>query len=82
MANPDSSKPAPNQVRKVPLFVSKQEGYDTYRIPALAVTTKGTILAFCEGRKGSSSDSGGHRPFSQTFDRSGHHMEQPEGDLG
>ena len=41
-----------------PLFVSGQGGYDTYRIPALAVTNRGTILAFCEGRKNSRSDTG------------------------
>ncbi len=41
-----------------PLFVSGQDGYHTYRIPALAATPQGTILAFCEGRKNSSSDTG------------------------
>ncbi len=41
-----------------PLFVSGRDGYDTYRIPALAVTGQGTILAFCEGRKSSRSDTG------------------------
>jgi sialidase-1 len=40
------------------LFVSKTGGYDTYRIPALAVTPKGTVLAFAEGRKTSSADFG------------------------
>lgn len=30
----------------------------TYRIPALTVTTKGTVLAFCEGRKHGRRDSG------------------------
>jgi sialidase-1 len=44
-----------NQTR---LFVAGQEGYHTYRIPALAVTTKGSLLAFCEGRKHSASDAG------------------------
>lgn len=34
-----------------PLFISGQGGYHTYRIPALVVTTQGTVLAFCEGRK-------------------------------
>jgi sialidase-1 len=33
-------------------------GYHTYRIPALAVTGQGTVLAFCEGRRDSGSDSG------------------------
>ena len=33
------------------LFVSGQEGYHTYRIPSVIVTQKGTVLAFCEGRK-------------------------------
>ena len=35
-----------------------QGGYHTYRIPSLIVTTKGTVLAFCEGRKQSASDAG------------------------
>jgi len=40
------------------LWQSGSGGYHTYRIPALAATTKGTVLAFCEGRKQSGSDSG------------------------
>lgn len=42
----------------IDLFVSGQGGYRTYRIPALAVTTRGTVLAFCEGRRDGPSDSG------------------------
>ncbi len=34
------------------IFVSGQNGYHTYRIPALTVTQQGAILAFCEGRQG------------------------------
>lgn len=33
------------------LFIAGEGGYVCYRIPALAVSTKGTILAFCEARK-------------------------------
>ena len=40
------------------LFVSGQGGYHTYRIPALVVSRKGTVLAFCEGRKNSAADHG------------------------
>lgn len=40
------------------IFVSGQDGYHTYRIPALIVTQRGTVLAFCEGRMGGRSDSG------------------------
>lgn len=40
------------------VFVSGQEGYHTYRIPSVIVTPQGTVLAFCEGRKGSRSDAG------------------------
>ena len=40
------------------LFVGGAGGYHTYRIPALVVTTKGTVLAFCEGRKTSAEDEG------------------------
>lgn len=40
------------------LFSSGQEGYHTFRIPALAVTTQGTLLAFAEGRKVGRGDAG------------------------
>jgi sialidase-1 len=45
-------------LKETQLFVSGQDGYDTYRIPALVVSNRGTLLAFCEGRKHSRSDSG------------------------
>src|SRR5262249_6561478 len=45
-------------VVQAPVFVSGKEGYHTYRIPALLVTKKGTLLAFCEGRKNGPGDSG------------------------
>lgn len=51
------------------LFVSGEDGYHTYRIPALIVSKKGTIMAFCEGRKNSSSDSGDiDIVFKRSFD--------------
>ncbi|MEE3261676.1 MAG: sialidase family protein [Candidatus Latescibacterota bacterium] len=40
------------------LFIAGEGGYHTYRIPALTVTSTGRILAFCEGRRDSRSDSG------------------------
>ncbi|HPD32018.1 MAG TPA: sialidase family protein [Phycisphaerae bacterium] len=40
------------------LFQSGEGGYHTYRIPSLIVTPKGTLLAFCEGRKNSAADYG------------------------
>lgn len=40
------------------LFISGRDGYHTYRIPALITSQEGTLLAFCEGRKNSSSDTG------------------------
>ncbi len=38
-------------MRHTCLFESGIDGYHTYRIPALAVSVTGTILAFCEARK-------------------------------
>ncbi|MBI2191462.1 MAG: exo-alpha-sialidase [Planctomycetes bacterium] len=45
-------------LRQTDLWTSGQGGYHTYRIPALAVTTRGTLLAFCEGRKSGRGDAG------------------------
>lgn len=47
--------PAP--VQQV-IFQKGTDGYHTYRIPALAVTSEGTLLAFCEGRRGGGGDAG------------------------
>ncbi len=40
------------------IFRSGEGAYHTYRIPALIATQKGTLLAFCEGRKNGGGDSG------------------------
>src|SRR5688572_31481256 len=44
-------------IRSTP-FRGKTDGYFCYRIPSLIVSPKGTLLAFCEGRKTSTSDDG------------------------
>ena len=54
------------------LFVSGEGGYHTYRIPALVVSTEGTVLAFCEGRRHSSSDSGQIDLLLRRSDDDGH----------
>jgi len=40
------------------VFIAGSGGYHTFRIPALAVTEKGTLLAICEGRKTGRGDHG------------------------
>jgi sialidase-1 len=49
---------SPEQLHNSDVFISGHDGYHTYRIPALLTTKKGTLLAFCEGRKATRSDSG------------------------
>ena len=40
------------------VFIAGEDGYHTYRIPALIVAGAGTLAAFCEGRRNSRSDHG------------------------
>ncbi|MCH8830850.1 MAG: exo-alpha-sialidase, partial [Planctomycetes bacterium] len=49
---------AEDGLHKTDVFVSGTEGYHTFRIPSVIVTKKGTLLAFCEGRKTSRADLG------------------------
>jgi sialidase-1 len=49
---------AEEAIKQVDIFQSGTDGYHTYRIPAVVLSNKGTVLAFCEGRKSSSSDEG------------------------
>lgn len=49
---------AADPLEQIDVYLSGQDGYHTYRIPSVIVTRRGTVLAFCEGRKNSSSDTG------------------------
>jgi len=53
-----ASLAAPPELRQKDVFVSGTDGYHTYRIPSVIVSREGTVLAFCEGRKNSQSDTG------------------------
>lgn len=44
--------------QELDVFKANEGGYRAYRIPSLIVTTKGTLLVFCEARKTSLSDDG------------------------
>lgn len=52
-----SLQPVPG-VETVVVWESEVDGYNTYRIPSVLKTQAGTLLAFCEGRKDSRSDTG------------------------
>lgn len=52
------TRPAHMAVEQTDLFVSGQDGYHTYRIPAIIRAKDGALLAFCEGRKANASDRG------------------------
>ncbi len=46
----------PDQLTKTTLFQAGEHGYTTYRIPAIVVTARGTVLAFCSARRGRGGD--------------------------
>ena len=46
------------EVTKQDVFVAGEDGVSLYRIPGVVVTAKGTVLAYCEARRKSSSDWG------------------------
>jgi sialidase-1 len=43
---------------QIDVFESGKDGYNTYRIPSIILTPKGTLIAVAEGRKNSRSDTG------------------------
>jgi len=47
-----------SQLQKIPVFVSGNEGYKSFRIPALLKLPGGELLAFCEGRVDNAGDYG------------------------
>jgi len=53
-----AAKALSSDLEETVVFRAGAEGYHTYRIPSLFATSKGTLLAFCEGRKEASGDSG------------------------
>lgn len=52
------SLPVAAQSDSTALFTAGADGYKSYRIPALVTSSKGSLLAFCEGRKNSAGDDG------------------------
>ncbi|MEM6931103.1 MAG: sialidase family protein, partial [Myxococcota bacterium] len=48
----------PSPPDPVTVWASGEDGYHTYRIPAIVRSPSGDLLAFCEGRRGGRGDSG------------------------
>ena len=46
------------RLEKTRLFTAGEAGYSLYRIPGLAVTARGTVLAYCEARRSDKGDWG------------------------
>ena len=54
----ETEKAGKTMPQETNVFVSGIDGYHTYRVPSVIVTPRGTLLAFCEGRKGGRGDTG------------------------
>ncbi len=54
--NYDKTPIAQAPLDRIDLFVSGKGGYRKYRIPALVVSARGTVLAFCEARRHTGED--------------------------
>lgn len=58
LAAPNLGLSAEPEFKQADLFTAGVGGYKLYRIPGLVVTTRGTILAYCEARKSDKGDWG------------------------
>ena len=63
---------------RVDLFSARTYGYDACRIPSLIVTSQGTVLAFCEGRRHSARDAGDIDLLLRRSTDAGHTFEPPQ----
>lgn len=55
---PAGKHAAPTGASETPVYAAGTQGYKSFRIPSLLVTKKGTLLAFCEGRRNNGRDYG------------------------
>jgi sialidase-1 len=58
LAAADATQIDPLQLRHTDVFVAGEQGYNTFRIPAVIATGKGTLLAFAEARRSGAGDAG------------------------
>jgi sialidase-1 len=74
---PDAPQTAPSEPERISVFDAKKLGYINCRIPGIAVTQRGTVMAWCEARHGKGGDWDPIEILLRRSEDGGRHWDEP-----